>query len=163
MSFSGFMRFFCVKRRISFFADANWWVAMSHRRDSGKILQRDRERVRLFPPGEASRHSCRGLGASSRVGLGTRLRAAEAGGCSGLSLGPSGREKTVALGVSGFLLESAEVAVFKMRQKGAVSSQLCQEICVYFSPDAGLLKHVPATHGRAASVIFCLKKQMFIE
>lgn len=57
MSLSGFMRFFCVKRRISFFADANWWVAMSHRRDSGKILQRDREWVRLFPSGEASRHS----------------------------------------------------------------------------------------------------------
>ena len=57
MSLSGFMRFFCVKRRISFFADANWWVATSHRRDSGKILQRDGGRVRVFPSGEARRRS----------------------------------------------------------------------------------------------------------
>lgn len=42
MSLSGLMRFFCVKYRISFFADSNWCVAMSQRRDSGKILQRQR-------------------------------------------------------------------------------------------------------------------------
>lgn len=64
----------------------------------------------------------------------------------------------MALGVSGFLSESVEVAMFKMRQKGEVSSQLCQEIGVYFSPDAGSLNHVPAIHGRAAFVIFLSQK-----
>lgn len=40
MSLSGLMQFFCVKCRISFFEASNCWVAISHRRDSGKILQR---------------------------------------------------------------------------------------------------------------------------
>lgn len=40
MSLSGLTQFFCVMYRISFFADSNCWVAISHRSDSGKILQR---------------------------------------------------------------------------------------------------------------------------
>lgn len=40
MSLSGLTQFFCVMYRINFFADSNCWVAISHRRDSGKILQR---------------------------------------------------------------------------------------------------------------------------
>lgn len=40
MSLSGLTQFFCVMYRISFFAASNCWVAISHRRDSGNILQR---------------------------------------------------------------------------------------------------------------------------
>lgn len=40
MSLSGLTQFFCVMYRINFFADSNCWVAISHRRDSGNILQR---------------------------------------------------------------------------------------------------------------------------
>ena len=39
----------------------------------------------------------------------------------------AGRKKTVALGVPVFFRKSVNVAVFKIWQKGAASSQLCQE------------------------------------
>ena len=83
MSLSGFMWFFCVKCRISFFADSNWWVAMSHLRDSGKILQRDGARVRVFASRGARRRSVRGW---ERAGRSVWVSVRDCGGQWGLGI-----------------------------------------------------------------------------